>query len=948
MTSSTTATPESSPESEDRLSQAIELQQQWRFEEAQAQYEAMLREDPADADTNHNLGVLFAVQLLRPQDALPYFEAALNADPLRLQFWYSYLDALIKAGVPDMAEHVLVLAASYGLRDLQVESLRRDIRLARASVQELVDATLADAPPLPAPVIPEQQAALPGREPPAQDLQRLLGLFNQKKYEQAAQMAQGLAQNFPAATVVWTLLGEIEQRQGHLEQALLARREAAALRPADAEVQMALAEALLALQQEDEARAVLQRVLAMEPEHAQANGKMGLLLKNEGQLEAAARSYAYALRKAPQDAVLLEKFGAVQGALGNDDAALTCFKACVQASPDSADLLNVYGLTLRNHDRLAAAEDAFRRALQLHPGHTSALRNLCHLLELHGRFQEAEAGLLRCAEIDNDNPESLYEIGRNLAQQKREKEALDWLRRAIKAKPDFVAAHIMLSSALGSGEKPSEALEEIRESLRAHPHIPHLHTNLGIVNMQLSRTDEAVRCFRAALALNPDFVHARSSMLFALSHSTEADVRTLMHEHRLFGRLMEEHVKGRVYKTYVNDRNIKRALRVGFVSADFRHHAVAKFMIPFFQELAKNKEIISYAYANHGAVDDSRREIQRNVSVWHTVVKWSNEALANQIRQDQIDILIDMSGHTAGHRLEVFALHPAPVQISWIGYPSTTGLKAMDYRIVEHFFLDSMDLNQQFTEKIVQIPTASTFNGLEASVEIGEAPVLKNGYVTFGSFNRLNKINQQVISLWCRVLRALPDSRLLMGATPANGAPQELIEWFEQEGIDVAERVSFHPRSGFIEYLTLHQQVDICLDTFPYSGGTTTNHALWMGVPTLTLVGDTYQSRQSAVLLHRVGLHHTCVVKSEDEFVERAIAWAKNPKVLNRVRGEVKSQLVTAHSTQLQTTIQGFVCALRHMWKQWCAGKSPKRFRIEYEDIGLKTPGNYLAKEIMR
>lgn len=931
---------------EDRLSKAIELQQQWHFDKAREQYEEILRHEPENADACHNLGVLFAVHLLCPQEALSYFEAALSVDPTRLQFWYSYLDALIKADMPDMAEHVLVLAASYGLKDLQVESLRRDIRLARANVEELVSATLADAPPLPAPVQPLQTAQKPNQEPPAQELQRLLNLFNQKKYKQVAQIAYELLERFPTAAAVWRLLAESEQKLGHVEQSLKAKSKAAALRPADADVQMTLAETLLTLQHEEQAREVLQRILAMDPEHAQANGKMGWLFKKEGQLEAAARSYAYALRKAPQDPVLLEKFGSVKRTLGYADAALTCFKAAVQASPDSADLLDAYGQTLCNHDRLAAAEDAFRRALQVHPGHTSALRNLCHLLERHGRFQEAEAGLLRCAEIDSEDPESLYEIGRNLVHQKREKEALNWLRRAIQTKPDFVAAHVMLSAALDASEEPSEALEEIRNSLRLLPNIPHLHANLGIINLQLSRTDEAIRCFRAALALDPNFVHARSSMLFALSHSTEADVKTLMYEHRLFGRLMEEYVKGRVYKTHANDKNVKRALRVGFVSADFRNHAVAKFMIPFFQELAKNKEIISYAYANHGAVDDSMREIQRNVSVWHTVAKWSDDNLANQIRQDQIDILIDMSGHTAGHRLEVFSLHPAPVQISWIGYPSTTGLKAMDYRIVEHFFLDSVELNQQFTENIVQIPTASTFNGLEASVKIGDAPVLENGYVTFGSFNRLNKINQQVVSLWCRVLRALPDSRLLMGAMPANGAPQELIEWFEQEGINVAERISFHPRSGFIEYLTLHQQVDICLDTFPYSGGTTTNHALWMGVPTLTLVGDTYQSRQSAVLLHRVGLHHTCVVTSEDDFFERAIAWAKNPEVLNRVRGEAKNQLVIAQGTQLQTTIQGFVCALRHMWQRWCAGKSPKKFRIEYEDIGLKTPDNYLAKEI--
>lgn len=933
-TPSRPTSPEDPQVFEDRLSKAIELQQQWHFEKAREQYEEILRHEPENADACHNLGVLFAVHLLCPQQALSYFEAALSVDPTRLQFWYSYLDALIKADMPDMAEHVLVLAASYGLKDLQVESLRRDIRLARANVEELVSATLADAPPLPAPVQPLQTAQKPSQEPPAQELQRLLNLFNQKKYKQVTQIAYELLERFPTAAAVWRLLAESEQKLGHVEQSLKAKSKAAALRPADADVQMTLAETLLTLQHEEQAREVLQRILAMDPEHAQANGKMGWLFKKEGQLEAAARSYAYALRKAPQDPVLLEKFGSVKRTLGYADAALTCFKAAVQASPDSADLLDAYGQTLCNHDRLAAAEDAFRRALQVHPGHTSALRNLCHLLERHGRFQEAEAGLLRCAEIDSEAPESLYEIGRNLVHQKREKEALNWLRRAIQTKPDFVAAHVMLSAALDASEEPSEALEEIRNSLRLLPNIPHLHANLGIINLQLSRTDEAIRCFRAALALDRNFVHARSSMLFALSHSAEVGAKTLAREHRLFGKLMEKSVKGQVFKTHANDRDPGRPLRIGFVSADFRNHAMAKFVIPFFDGFAQRPEFMSYAYVNHGARDQATQAIQRNMDVWHSVVQWSNEQLAEQIRKDEIDILIDMSGHTAGNRLEVFARHPAPIQVTWGGYPGTTGLAAMDYRFVEHFFLESEGFKSQFTEKFVQLPAVSPFNGLETLVDVVETPCLANGFLTLGSFNRLNKINREVVAAWCQVLKALPDSRLLMAAMPANGVPPEVLSWFEQEGVDM-QRITFHPRTDFVGYLELHAQVDLCLDTFPYTGGTTTNHALWMGVPTLTIAGDTYQSRQSAVFLRRVGLECLCVSDSLPALVEQAVAWAAQPQMLNQVRQDLQAHLSQAHAAQRDTAVLGVAHALRHMWQLWCAGQAPQDFRVEYEDIGM-------------
>lgn len=924
---------------EDGMECAIYLQQQWRFEDARKKYEELLRGNPEDASALHNIGVLFSVQLLEPSTALPYFEAALNINPTRLQFWFSYIDALIKADALEVAEHVLSLASGYGLNDLQIASFERDIRLARTTVNDLVAVALKKAAPLPEPQ-PVQAVASVGDEPSMADLQQLLSLFNQKKYERAIKNATTLLVRFPTSASVWRLLAESEKRAGHWQKALEAYRQAASLLPADASAQMLWADALLGAGQQHEAAAVLQRILRMQPDYAAAHAKMGQVFQAQGALEEAVQSYARALQQEPKNPIFLEKFGATLRLQGDQDGALVCFKAAVDASPNSAELLDAYGVTLRNQERLGAAENAFRQALKIHPGYTQALRNLCHLLEVHGRFAEAEAGLLRCAEIDNESPESLYEIGRNLVQQKKENEALEWLRRAIKAQPDYAAAHITLSAALNSTEDPLAAMEEIKASIKVLPNIPHLHTNLGIVNLSLSRADDAIACFRKALEIAPNFSHARSSMLFALSHSTKITPEELYREHRAYGKLIEEEVKGKEYTTYTNSRVMDRPLKIGFVSADFRNHAVAKFVIPFFEELHKREGFITYAYSNHGAVDDSMLRIKENMDVWRTVVQWSDDKLVEKIREDQIDILIDMSGHTAGNRLKVFARHPAPVQMTWIGYPGTTGLKAMDYILLEDTIFPGENIQNQFVEKIIKLPRAYAFDGDKGRPDFQEAPFLKNGYITFGSFNRLNKINREVIGLWANVLRNIPSAHLLMAAIPSNGAPDELLGWFHEEGIS-EDRLFFYPRSGFSEYLNLHNAVDVCLDTFPYTGGTTTLHALTMGVPTLTLAGKTYPSYQGAAVNNRLGLQDYFVANNKKEFLDKAVYLASNKIFLNEVREKIRNYFDENYDRDLCGSVSGCAEVFSTVWKRWCAQERLSGLSISANSI------DYIKKSLL-
>lgn len=965
--------PAPTPTLDQWLADAMQCHARWQFDEARALYEAILAEQPGHPDANHNLGVLLAVQLLRPKEALPYFEAALNTAPRQAQFWYSYIDALIKAESFDMAQQVLPMAQMYGLDEARHDQLLRDLEQARTSHQ---------APPPAAAALPSANApqragarktAAPAlhrqSDPPARELQPVIDLFNRKDYAAGQSAAKRLSHRFPASGTVWKLLGALEQQLGgRTQEALVAKRRAAELLPRDAEAHCNLANTLVAQGLFDEARASFEQALrlddgyveahfnyanalaereqwaeaeaqyrracALAPRWADAHSNLGFLLKRQGRLAEAADSYAQALAAAPGDPVVLQNLGIVKSAQGLTEEALQCFKAAVAASPASADLQGAYGEMLHAMGRLSAAETAFRRALQLQPDHPTALRRLGHLLQHQGRLKEAETCLRRCLALAPDDVALLFEVGANLTEQKRWDEAMDAFREAIAKKPDFAEAHINLSRALYERGDLVSAAREVQASLGVLPDVAPLHSNLGVINTMQGRVDEALGNFRRALELNPDFDFARSCMLYALSHSTDVDQEELTREHLRFGDRIVQRVAGRLRTEHANERSPERALRIGFVSADFRQHAVAKFFIPFIQAFAKRPEFTCYAYYNHAARDMDTEVIERHFAVWRPVIGLSDDRLAAQIEEDAIDVLIDLSGHTAGNRLAMFGHKPAPIQVTWGGYPGTTGVRSIDYRLVEHGYMDAQTFGRQFVEHMAELPAVSAFHGLESMPDVNDAPVLKNGYLTFGSFNRLSKINREVIAAWCRVLRALPGSRLLMAGMSGTGAPPQVLEWFAQEGID-AGRLAFHPRTNFYSYLNLHREVDICLDTFPYTGGTTTNHALWMGVPTLTVAGDTYPSRQSAMFLRRVRLERGFVVDSLDGLLAQSLRWAQHPAELQQIRSCLRGHLLHLHAAQLDTVVAGLAQALRTMWRRWCAGEAAAALRVEYEDIGI-------------
>jgi predicted O-linked N-acetylglucosamine transferase (SPINDLY family) len=363
---------------------------------------------------------------------------------------------------------------------------------------------------------------------------------------------------------------------------------------------------------------------------------------------------------------------------------------------------------------------------------------------------------------------------------------------------------------------------------------------------------------------------------------------------------------------------VARRLRIGYVSGDFYGHSVAYYIEPILRHHDK-KQFEVFCYYNLDKQDEVTARLKGYADHWIPCSFMTDEALAGRIRADQIDILVDLSGHTAHNRLMTFARKPAPVQATWIGYAGTTGLTAMDYRITDHY-MDPPGLSERYhSEQLIRLPGSNVpFSPEACAPEVSELPALSSGQLTLSSLNTLNKINPQVIRLWGRILAALPQARLMLGNVTDPLIRQRLLDLFQEAGIS-EERLILHPRMSMSDYLALHRQIDFGLDPFPFTGATSTYHALWMGVPVITLAGDNAAARCGVATMGIVGLEQF-ITRSEEEYLQRTLSIAADLPALNRIRQSLRPKMQQTVCDAAGIT-RNLETAYRSMWRQWCQRK---------------------------
>jgi len=673
----------------------------------------------------------------------------------------------------------------------------------------------------------------------------------------------------------------------------------------------------------DLAEGIYRQILQVQPLHAAANYCFGILLVH---------------LKRPGDG-LPHLLAALSANPQTPDYWLGCLEALllIDKTQEAANLL-----TGAHQNGLAGAafDDFARRLAAKRPAAAPALRRE---KSVSPRRQESHVEALikqgRCADalalargLTERYPKRGYgwkALGVLLMAQRETDGALAAMQMAVRLMPQDPEALRNLGVRLYEAERFSEAEHYLRRALKINPNSAALHNDLGVTLSHQSRVAEALTHFRRAIVSSAhestsDSDLPRSSLLLGLSYDPSVDAESLFAEHCKAG----EHIEGPrpCWPRHSNDPDMNRRLKVGLVSGDLWNHSVANFIEPLLAQLQGRASIELHVYCNNDFEDAVTQRLRGYVQNWRPVLRLSDEQLAGQIMDDGIDILIDLSGHTSRNRLRAFARKPAPIQASWIGYPGTTGLRAMDYYLADQHFLPPGQFDRTFTEKIVHLPAAWGFQPHPNSPPVNRLPAVDAGFVSFGSFNRLNKLNPYTVRLWSRMLREVPTSKIVLGGIPADERRQAVTELFDAEGI-VGERVAFFPRSTMETYLALHHQVDICLDTFPYTGGTTTNHALWMGVPTLTLVGQTPATRQGAANLGHLGLEGF-TASDPDDFVRKGLFWSTEIAALAEVRRGLRDRWLGSPRRRPEIIASGLEAALRHMWRQWCQELPAQSFSI--------------------
>ncbi|MBJ6751683.1 O-linked N-acetylglucosamine transferase family protein [Geomonas anaerohicana] len=618
---------------------------------------------------------------------------------------------------------------------------------------------------------------------------------------------------------------------------------------------------------------------------------------------------------------LKEVFAAANALFASGDlsGAAERYRRVLQLDPYFAQASFNLGCTL---DRLCGPGEAlphFERAAQLVPQWSEAHGNLGFALARVGRMEEAAGELTEACRLEPGHAGYRNNLGLALSELGRGEEAQASFQEAIRLDPRYPEPHSNLAILYERFGNGAAAIDSLRQALRLRPDFPEAHHNLGNALKSQGRHEEAIAHYREALRLKPDYLEARSSLLFALLYGTQVAEETIFAEHAAFGASQR-----RAVKPHDNAPDPDRVITIGYVSADFREHAVARFIAPVLAHHDRSRFRV-LCYSNVAVPDAKSCELAGLCDRFVNIAGLPDDQAEELLREDGIDILVDLSGHSAGNRLPLFARKPAPVQVTWIGYPFSTGLDSIDYRISDAFCDPPGTTERYHSEELIRLPgTFSCFAPPKDAPAVAPPPCLASGEITFGSFNNPAKITGETLAIWADVLRAVPGSRLLLkgySLACAKGR-QRFLDAFAAAGIDTGRLELVGNTPSYRDHLALYGKVDIALDTFPYHGTTTTCEALWMGVPVVTLAGSTHRSRVGATLLHSVGLdglvaHDAC------SFAQIAHALALDRHRLQGLRETLRATMAASTLTDGAGFTKELELEFLAAWGRWCRRHAP-------------------------
>ena len=858
------------------LARALEHHQAGRREQAEQMYRQILSRDPLNVDALHLLGML-AQEAGRHEAACELIGKAVQIHPQA---------ALIRNNFGTVLESLERFDAAVACYR---EALRLEPDYAEAQVN-LGNALLRQGQPGEA--VHYYRQALGGR---------------------------------PAWAEAQNNLGNALRILGRLEEAITCYREAVELKPEYAEALVNLGCALHEQGQAAGAEGHFREALGRNPELVKAYRSLGALLVEQGRLEEAETLCREALRRQSERAELHRDLAVILLRQERFTEAETCCREALRWKPDDAEAHNYLAIALQMQQRFTEAAAGYQEALRLRPDFAGAWQNLGTLLVSRHRPEEAANCCREALRLKPDYADAHNSLGHALAGQDRQEEAIGCYREALRLKSDYAEAHNNMGCALTETCRLEEAIGSFRQALAADPKFYRALSNLGTALYREGRLEEAVAAYRQMLVMRPDYAAGRSNFLFCLHYDTLWDAATIFAEHQVWARHHAAPLAA-FHEPHSNDRTVHRPLRVGYLSPDFRTHPVAFFVEPILK--AQDRAAFEvYCYSNVARPDLVTHRLQTLADGWREIRGLSDREAVELIRRDGIDILVDLAGHTADNRMLVFAYRPAPVAVTYLGYPDTTGLETVDYRLTDGW-ADPPDQTERWhTEELVRLPHCFLcYRPPDNAPPVAELPARKSGQITFGSFNAVPKITRTVIAAWSAILLQVPGSRLILKAKALAdaGTHPRLLAMFHENGIQ-PERVQLSAMiPSHAHHMGLYDQIDIALDTFPYNGTATTCEALWMGVPVVALAGATHVSRVSVSLLKNLGLADV-LAGSQQEYVECAVRLAKHRDELRELRAGLRERMVQSSLTDAPAFTRNLEEAYRGMWRRWCEEQDVKR-----------------------
>jgi len=710
-------------------------------------------------------------------------------------------------------------------------------------------------------------------------------------------------------------LGIALKDRGWIDEAIAAYRRALELNPDLSEIQNNLSDALRERGLLDAAIAACRRALELKSDFPEAHNNLGNALKERGRLDEAVAAYHRALELKPGDPKFHVNLGNALRDGGFLDEAAAAFRRALQINPDDPQAHNDLGNTLRDRGQLEEAVAAYHRALELKPDDPKIHNNLGNALRDRDQLDQAVAAYRRALQLKPHDPKIHKNLGNALTEQGQFAAACASYRRALELEPGDPETHNDLGAALKGLGLLDEAIAACRRALELKPDYPEATNNLGAALAGEGQVDEAIAAYRQALEHHPEHAWLHSNLIFTLNFHPGYDARAIAAECARWERQHAGPLRGSV-RPHGNNPDSDRRLKVGYVSPNFFGQAECCFVIPLL-EAHDHCWFEVHAYSDVQRPDAITERMKKSVDFWRDTRALSDEKLAEQIREDGIDVLVDLSMHMGRNRLSVFAREPAPVQVAWLAYPGSTGLDRIGYRLTDARLEPPGEASAWSAEEPVRLPDCwCCYHPVGETPEVNELPALSSKGVTFGSLNSFMKVHEGVLARWARVLEAVRGSRLVL-LCPGEKARERVRSFFGARGI-AAETVDLVDRLPRAEYLSLYHGIDIGLDPFPYNGITTTCDAFWMGAPVLTLPGEMPASRAGLSLLSAVGLAEFAA-SSEEDYVRVAVELAANLPRLAELRTTLRPRMQASPLMDAPSFAGNVEAAYRSMWERWCA-----------------------------